>query len=74
MLTKLDIRNFKRFEHVEIELGNPVVFIGPNNFGKTPALQAPTLWDIGYRSWMEKRVRRGKSAGVPRPLPQNGPE
>ena len=38
MLTKLIIRNFKRFESAEIELGNPVVLIGPNNSGKTTAL------------------------------------
>ncbi len=30
MLTKLTIRNFKKFGNVEVELGNPVVFIGPN--------------------------------------------
>ncbi len=40
MLTKLTIRNFKRFEDAEIELGKAVVFIGPNNSGKTTALQA----------------------------------
>jgi predicted ATPase len=40
VLTKLTIRNFKRFTSAEIELGNPVVFIGPNNSGKTTALQA----------------------------------
>ena len=28
MLTKLTIRNFKRFEEVDIELGNPVVLSG----------------------------------------------
>lgn len=55
MLTKLTIRNFKRFEDVEIELGNPVVFIGPNDSGKTTALQALALWDIGLRRWLEKR-------------------
>ncbi len=55
MLTKLTIRNFKRFENVEIELGNPVVFIGPNNYGKTSALQALTLWELGLRRWNEKR-------------------
>lgn len=55
MLTKVTIRNFKRFDHVEIELGNPVVFIGPNNSGKTTALQALGLWDIGVRRWNEKR-------------------
>lgn len=55
MLTKVRIRNFKRFEDVEIELGNPVVFIGPNNSGKTTALQALALWDLGLRKWVEKR-------------------
>ncbi|NQS98219.1 MAG: AAA family ATPase [candidate division Zixibacteria bacterium] len=55
MLTKLIIRNFKRFDNVEIELGNPVVFVGPNNYGKTTALQALSLWDIGLRKWLEKR-------------------
>jgi len=55
MLTKLTIRNFKRFEEVEIELGSPVVFIGPNNSGKTSAMQALALWDIGLKRWNEKR-------------------
>ena len=55
MLTKLVIRNLKRFNDVEIELGNPVVFIGPNDSGKTTALQAIALWDIGMRRWSEKR-------------------
>lgn len=49
MLTKLTIRNFKRFTCAEIELGNPVVFVGPNNSGKTTALQAIALWDVGLR-------------------------
>ena len=40
MLTKLTIKNFKRFDQAEIELGKSVVLIGPNNSGKTTALQA----------------------------------
>jgi len=60
MLTKLTIRNFKRFGDVEVELSNPVVFIGPNNSGKTTAMQALTLWDIGVKRWSEKRA--GKRA------------
>ncbi|MEW5946708.1 MAG: AAA family ATPase [bacterium] len=55
MLTKLTIRNFKRFDEVEIELGDPVVFIGPNNWGKTTALQALALWEVGLKRWIEKR-------------------
>ena len=65
MLTKLTIRNFKRFEEVEIELGNPVAFIGPNNSGKTSAMQALALWDIGLKRWNEKRS--GKGAPEKRP-------
>lgn len=55
MLTKLRIRNFKLFEDVEIELGPRVVFVGPNNSGKTSALQALSLWNAGVRRWVEKR-------------------
>ncbi len=51
MLTKLESRNFKRFDSVEIELGNPVVFIGPNNSGKTTALQALALWGLALQRW-----------------------
>ena len=65
MLTKLTVRNFKRFGNVEIELGNPVVFIGPNDSGKTTALQALALWHIGLRKWNEKRA--GKAAPEKRP-------
>ncbi len=60
MLHKLIIRNFKKFDDVEIELGDPVVFIGPNNSGKTSALQALALWDIGLKRWNEKR--KGKTS------------
>ena len=55
MLTKLICRNFKNFSEVEIELGNPVVFIGPNNSGKTTALQALALREIGLKRWNENR-------------------
>ncbi len=55
MLTKLVIRNFKLFDEVAVELGQRVVFIGPNNAGKTSALQALALWDAGVKQWLEKR-------------------
>ena len=65
LLTRLIIRNFKRFGEVEIELGSPVVFIGPNNSGKTSAMQALALWDIGLQRWTEKRS--GRSTPEKRP-------
>ena len=59
MLTKIKIRNFKRFHNVEVDLGNPVVFIGPNNSGKTSALQALALWQVGLSRWNERRKGKG---------------
>ena len=53
MLTRLLIRNFKRFEEADIELGSPAVFIGPNNSGKTASSQALALWEIGLKQWLE---------------------
>ena len=67
-LTKLTVRNFKRFDEVEVELGNPVVFVGPNNSGKTSAMQALALWNTGLKRWWERRGDRTavtkKSRGV----------
>ena len=67
MLTSLRVKNFKRLDDVEVELGQTVVFIGPNNSGKTTALQALALWEIGLRKWLEKRSAKGspeKRSGV----------
>ena len=67
MLTSIRIRNFKRFDDIKVDLGKSVVFIGPNNSGKTTALQAVALWDIGLRRWSEKRKTQGKSTAEKRP-------
>lgn len=66
MLTKVVIRNFKRFSNVSVELGQAVVFVGPNNMGKTTALQALTLWDAGLRAWV---AEYGESDSTPRKRP-----
>jgi hypothetical protein len=57
-LTKVEIRRFKRLEDVCFELGPVTVFCGPNNFGKTTALQALTLWHAGLRQWVEKKASK----------------
>ena len=67
MLTRLVVRNFKRLTEIDIPLSQPVVLIGPNNSGKTTALQALALWDIGVRAWSSKRsadARPEKRPGI----------
>lgn len=66
MITRFVISNFKRIAEAEIQLGSAVVFIGPNNSGKTTALQALALWDVGWRRWAERREkgRPGARPGV----------
>jgi hypothetical protein len=66
VLTKLEMRNFKRFGAATVDLGPAVVFIGPNNMGKTTALQALALWDAGLRAWV---TEYGTSGKVPKKRP-----
>jgi len=52
----LEIENFKTFgKKIHIDLGQPAVLIGPNNSGKTSAIQALALWNLGIRAWYEKK-------------------
>lgn len=65
MITKISIRNFKKL-NADIDLSQTAVFVGPNNSGKTSALQAIALWDIGLRKWAEVKKDSGakKRRGV----------
>jgi predicted ATPase len=64
MITRFRISNFKRLETAELELGSAAVFIGPNNSGKTTALQAMALWDIGWKRWAEEQEKKPKTKKV----------
>jgi len=55
MITRIRIDNFKRIGSAEVELGHVSLLIGPNNSGKTTALQALALWDTGWRLWSARR-------------------
>ena len=70
MITSLTIKNFKRFETVTVPLGETIVLAGPNNSGKTTAIQALTTWRLALTRWLEKRGDNPKSkakqrVGVP---------
>jgi ABC-type branched-subunit amino acid transport system ATPase component len=61
LLHYLEIENFKRFgDRQRIELDHPTVLIGPNNCGKTSAIQAIALWSQAVKTWFD--ARRGSSA------------
>lgn len=61
LLHYMEIENFKRFsDRQHIELDHPAVLIGPNNCGKTSAIQALALWSQAVRTWYE--VRKESSA------------
>ena len=52
----LEIRNFKGFgDATRIELDHPAVLVGPNNCGKTTALQAIALWSQAVRTWFDRK-------------------
>ena len=55
MLTKVQIGRFKVFPEAEVPLGPVTVLCGPNNSGKTAALQAMALWQSGPRAWLAGR-------------------
>ena len=53
LLHYLEIQNFKRFGAKQrIELDHPAVLTGPNNSGKTTAVQAIALWSQAVKTWV----------------------
>lgn len=61
LLHYLELQNFKRFgDRQRIELDHPAVLIGPNNCGKTTAIQAIALWSQALRTWLD--AKRNSSA------------
>ena len=61
LLHYLEIENFKRFGSPQrIELDHPAVLIGPNNCGKTTAIQAIALWSQAVKTWLD--AKKGSNA------------
>ena len=56
LLHYLEIQNFKRFgDKQRIELDHPAVLFGPNNCGKTTAIQAIALWSQAVKTWHDSK-------------------
>ncbi|MDR0995637.1 MAG: AAA family ATPase [Tannerella sp.] len=57
MLTRLEIRNFKKLEDIAFSLSSSVAIIGPNNSGKSTIFQALCLWEIGLRNYLAAKAK-----------------
>jgi hypothetical protein len=60
LLHYLKSRTLRFGDKQRIELDHPAVLIGPNNCGKTSAIQALALWSQAVRTWYD--VRKDSSA------------
>jgi hypothetical protein len=70
VLHYLEIENFKRFgARQRVELDHPAVLIGPNNCGKTSAIQALALWSQAVKTWYD--ARKSSSAKERTATPMN---
>lgn len=52
-ITRVVIRNFKRFSNETFDLNGHIVIAGPNNSGKTTLLQAIATWHLVLTRWRE---------------------
>ena len=72
MIEALRIRRFKRFDDVEFHFPGPVVLAGPNDCGKTTALQAIAAWVFALRTWRYLNDFNPRSGFVKAPLGRLG--
>lgn len=65
----LEIENFKRFgPRQRLDLDHPAVLIGPNNCGKTSAIQALALWSQAVQTWWAARRESSAKERTSSPL------
>lgn len=62
MITRIQIRNFRQIKHQDIQLGQAVVVIGPNNGGKSTLLQAISLFATAIKTWGAERLNKKSKA------------
>ncbi len=62
MITRVSIKNFKKLANATISLDDHIVFAGPNNSGKTTAIQALAVWRLALTKWLEKRGKAKSKA------------
>jgi len=64
MITKVVLKNYKKFGEVTFDVGQNIVLAGPNNTGKTTLLQAIATWNFGLQKWVEQRFTTKSRAKI----------
>ena len=62
MITKVILRNFKRFVSEKFDFDSRVLLAGQNNSGKTTVIQAIAAWRYAVRVWLEQGANRKERA------------
>jgi len=65
MITKVVLKNFKRFKDETFELDKVTVLAGVNNSGKSTVIQAIATWHFALGKWLESG-RTTQRTGVSR--------
>jgi len=63
MITKVVLKNFKRFKDQDFDLRDHIVFAGPNNSGKSTVIQALAAWHFALRQWLASGHKK-RSVGI----------
>lgn len=64
MITKVALRNFKRFKEETLEMDSHMVLAGQNNSGKTSVIQAIAAWYFALQAWMSSGNREQRAIGI----------
>jgi hypothetical protein len=68
MLTRVELKYFKKFSDETFHLDRDIVLAGPNNSGKTTLLQAVAVWNLALQRWLVEHAASSKAeqrTGVP---------
>jgi len=66
MISKVIIRNFKKFDEVKFTIPEHIVLAGPNNTGKTTLLQAIASWSLALNRWKQLNDYNSRRGGYTR--------
>lgn len=65
MITRVELKYFKRFKDETFDLRDVIVLAGANNSGKSTLLQALAVWNLGIQRWVSEKGRGPEEPSAP---------